>query len=360
VGFNADGWIVWYLANGNGAWDQMPEAFNYDIGTLSGFGTLAAGGILEYSPDGKDVSSVLADGLSHEARVDRVTHDVLSVGSETRNISGLTNPISGSTIVRWDRKSSQVDTVYNLFDFYDPVTDYGSCSGRNDSSLCKPPRGYSFPPGGRAEDWTHVNSVERGTQNNYIMSARHLSSVISFHADGSGIQWVLSGEGIKPSKAPNATVLKYASGGQQQYMEHCARQLDNGNIILFDNGDLREPQFTRFSEYKIDLETGTATLVWQFQPMLDNATSGLNMYAFHAGSVQRLANGNTVGALSCDNSRVGVNCSHAVFEADSQGVEVARTLVPMPATGEFGYRGLPVLTLGGERETTVVDTLIIV
>ena len=30
VGFNADGWIVWYLANGSGAWDQMPEAFNSD------------------------------------------------------------------------------------------------------------------------------------------------------------------------------------------------------------------------------------------------------------------------------------------------------------------------------------------
>jgi len=148
--------------------------------------------------------------------------------------------------------------------------------------------------------------------------------------------------------------------GQQQYMEHCARQLENGNVILFDNGDLRKPPFTRFSEYKIDVASGKATLVWEFSPMLDNATSGLHMFAFHAGSVQRLANGNTVGALSCDNSRVGVNCSHAVFEAYSNGREVARALIPTPSAGAFGYRGLSLETLGGEREATIDPTQIIV
>lgn len=365
VGFNSQGWIVWYLPQANGAWDQLPADMDYDIVTLAGRSSLEASGLQELTPTGDYVKNVSFSGLSHEARVDSLTHGVLSVGSEVRNITGLKNPIQGSTIVHWNMTTGAVETLYNLFDFYNPVTDYGACSGRNDSTACALPsmdKAYSggslsslFPPSG--EDWTHANSVERGTQNNYIMSVRHLSSVISFHADGSGIQWVLSGEGVVPSKDPKAVVLKYARDGEQQYMEHCARQLSNGNIILFDNGDLRTPPFTRFSEYEIDPEKGTAKLVWQFAPMLNNATSGLKSFAFHAGSVHRLANGNTVGALSCDNARVGTNCTHAIFEANSAGEEVARTLVPQPAAGgDWGYRGLPLHTLGGERQVGIVDT----
>lgn len=75
---------------------------------------------------------------------------------------------------------------------------------------------------------------------------------------------------------------------------------------------------------------------------------------------ERLDNGNTIGALSCDNSRVGVNCSHVVFEADSNGAEVARGFVPAPASGDFGYRGLPLSTLGGERELALGAKEIIV
>lgn len=357
VGFNADGWIVWHVPGVNGAWDQLPAEVNYNIVTLSGRNSLFSFGLKEVRSSGKQVANVSISGLSHEARVDRQNSDfVLSVGSETRSISSLKNPIKGDKIVRWDRKRGTVETLYNLFDFYNPVTDYGQCSGRNNTSACRPPHLESYDSYSQGsfqrqlEDWTHANSVERGTRNNYIMSVRHLSSVISFHADGSGIQWVLSGEGVKPSKAPSAVVLKYGSDGEQQYLEHCARQLDNGNVIMFDNGDLRQPPFSRFSEYAIDVERGTAKLVWQFHPMLDNATSGEKMFAFHAGSVQRLRNGNTVGALSCDNSRVGVNCTHVVFEANSKGSEVARTVVPQPKTGGFGYRGTALSTLGGEHE----------
>lgn len=366
VGFNADGWLVWYLPGAIGAWDQLPAEKNYDIVTLMA-GEMAhifgASGMEVMSSSGKSVSSIKFRGLSHEARADRTNSDlVLSLGSEVRKIPGLTRLVKGDTIVQWNRTSGSMDTIYNLFDFYDPVTDYGQCSGLNKSEAAK-----CFPPIPHPpmlfEEWTHGNSVERGTRDNYIMSARHLSSVISFHADGSGIQWVLSGENVKPSKAPNALVLKYAEDGDRQYNEHCARQLDNGNVIMFDNGDLRQPPFSRFSEYEIDVEKGTANLVWQFVPMLDNATSGQKMFAFHAGSVHRMPNGNTVGALSCDNPRVGKDCSHAVFEADSEGHEVARALVPTSTSGglhKFGYRATVLATLGGEREvSTVVSEILI-
>jgi hypothetical protein len=85
--------------------------------------------------------------------------------------------------------------------------------------------------------------------------------------------------------------------------------LENGNVVLFDNGsaqlgnsaagcvDPENPQgpgsarpFTRVTEYELDPDAHTATLVWSYQPDLD----GQDPFAFFAGSARRLANGNTL------------------------------------------------------------------
>lgn len=371
VAIDNQGWVVWHLPGGNGAWDQLSAAENYNIVTLAGFGTLESSGLKELSVTGKQVRSANFPALSHEAHVDAAIpgEPVLSIQSETRNFSGLANPQSGSKLVQWDRHTGALDTLYNLFDFYNPVTDFGECSriaDPNASSACFPPQSLTYTGSQQdplADDWSHANSAARGTQNNYIMSVRHLSSVVSFHADGSGIQWILSGEGVRPSKAPSAMVLKYTSADERQYMQHCARQLDNGNVILFDNGDLRQPPFTRFAEYEIDTDKGVAKLVWQFVPKLHNASSGQPMFAFHAGSVYRLENGHTVGACSCDNDRVGSDCTHVAFEANQKGEEICRLVVPKPLNSsghDFGYRGLPIKTLGGEHVEHKVGQSVIV
>ena len=95
--------------------------------------------------------------------------------------------------------------------------------------------------------------------------------------------------------------------------QHTATQLDNGNILIFDNGspnpdnayfndasmcpDPADPggdpvgrQFTRVTEYALDAESGTASLVWEHA----SPAGGAPWFAFFAGGVNRLDNGNTL------------------------------------------------------------------
>ena len=64
--------------------------------------------------------------------------------------------------------------------------------------------------------------------------------------------------------------------------------LENGDLMLFDNGNCRPDRHSRAVEYKLDMARKTATLVWSYA-----ADDG---FAFRncCGQVQRLKNGNTL------------------------------------------------------------------
>ncbi|HKI82064.1 MAG TPA: arylsulfotransferase family protein, partial [Pseudodesulfovibrio sp.] len=75
-------------------------------------------------------------------------------------------------------------------------------------------------------------------------------------------------------------------GSQQLFGDHCATPLKNGHILVFDNGSER-PQDRRSRAVEVDPKTGK--VVWEF------ATRQTNSFNSHRqGSVQRLANGNTL------------------------------------------------------------------
>jgi hypothetical protein len=69
--------------------------------------------------------------------------------------------------------------------------------------------------------------------------------------------------------------------------QHDIRRLSNGNITLFDNGNLHTPPVTRSLEYQLDEENKIAELVWKYNN--DPIT-----YASFRGSTRRLANNNTL------------------------------------------------------------------
>ena len=70
-------------------------------------------------------------------------------------------------------------------------------------------------------------------------------------------------------------------------MQHDVRRLENGNIILFDNGVTHDPPISRVLEYELDENEKNANLVWEY--IHPDSLLGLAM-----GSVQRLPNGNTL------------------------------------------------------------------
>jgi len=128
-------------------------------------------------------------------------------------------------------------------------------------------------------DWTHMNAIDETSDGNYLLSIRHLSQVIKVDSATGAILWKLGGMGSD---------FQFAGDSFNGFsMQHGVRELPNGNILMFDNGDEHVPPQSRAAEYQLDFTNGTATLVWQY--LAPPAIQAMAM-----GFAQRLPNGNTL------------------------------------------------------------------
>jgi len=129
-------------------------------------------------------------------------------------------------------------------------------------------------------DYAHCNSLELDGDTAYILSSRNMDEITKIDRRTGNIIWRWGGK-------HDQFMLKNDSTGFSH--QHFVRRLPNGNITMYDNGVFRPHNLLSFSrgvEYALDEENKTATEVWEFRHVPD-------VYAEGAGSVQRLANGNT-------------------------------------------------------------------
>jgi hypothetical protein len=164
-------------------------------------------------------------------------------------------------------------------------------------------------------DYAHANSIDMATDGNLLLSCRHLDAVVKINSQTGDIIWRLGG------KKSDFVFPNDPLGGPSH--QHCARMLSDGDILMFDNGNLHNPPLSRAIEYQLDENSTpkTATLVWQF---MNNPP----LFSVAMGSVQRLANGNTFigwGALS----------NPAATEVASDGTKVLELALP---PGMVSYR----------------------
>ncbi len=127
----------------------------------------------------------------------------------------------------------------------------------------------------------HCNSLAIGGDGNLLLSSRYLDEVTKINRQTGEIIWRLGGA----NSANNE--FQFINDTRTFSHQHCVRRLANGNIILFDNGNLFSPQFTRVTEYELDEINKTATLIWDF------ANSPVS-FTGAAGSVQRFNDENTL------------------------------------------------------------------
>jgi hypothetical protein len=127
-------------------------------------------------------------------------------------------------------------------------------------------------------DFTHANAIDLCADGSYLISLRHLSQLVKVDRSGS-IAWRLGGIG-SDFDFINDPLRGFS-------FQHGARELPNGNILLFDNGNGHQPQQSRAAEYQLDLDAKTATLVWQYNPEPP-------IFGPFMGFTQRLSNGNTL------------------------------------------------------------------
>ena len=127
-------------------------------------------------------------------------------------------------------------------------------------------------------DYIHTNSICVDFDGNLIISSRNLNEVTKFNRQTGELIWRLGGK---------QNQFSFINEEYKFYRQHDARRLQNGNILLFDNGNFHTPRFSRAVEYNLNETTFVATKVWQFRNSPDLYTSAM-------GNVRRLSNGNTL------------------------------------------------------------------
>jgi len=132
-------------------------------------------------------------------------------------------------------------------------------------------------------DLIHANALDDDANGNILFSMRYLSSIIKIDRQTGNIDWILGG------KQNQFAFINEHSFNAPNYFsyQHDIRVLPNGDITFLDNGNQHTPQYSRGVEYAIDDQSMTATLVWEYRHTPD-------FFAVANGSVQKLANGNTI------------------------------------------------------------------
>ncbi|RPI13705.1 MAG: T9SS C-terminal target domain-containing protein [Ignavibacteriae bacterium] len=127
-------------------------------------------------------------------------------------------------------------------------------------------------------DAVHGNSIDVDTDNNLILSSRHLDEVTKINRTTGDIIWRFGGLNNQ---------FTYLNDSIPFHYQHAARRISNGNITIYDNGNFHTPHYSRAAEYHLDEVNKTAELVWQYihTPII---------YGFWGGFVQRLPGGNTL------------------------------------------------------------------
>ena len=155
---------------------------------------------------------------------------------------------------------------------------------------------------GGQTSWMHGNSIDVDYDNNLILSNRTSNEIIKIDRITGEVIWIIGGP-LNEFQIINDQL----SGVKSQ---HDVSRLDNGNLLIFDNGDPQEYGESRVVEYEIDETNKTATLIWEFQ----------NPYGYISramGSAQRLANGNTFinwGTILIEGESVGANIMEVTYE----------------------------------------------
>ena len=194
-------------------------------------------------------------------------------------------------VARWNRDTGEIDWSWAIADHYTPPDD--------------------------DPDWAHLNTIERFPGENALLaSSRNQNKLFKVDRDTGDIVWAL-GRGGDFDLAPGDVFLH----------QHDPEILENGNIVLFDNGLAGEREYSRAIEIAYDEETMTAEVVWSFRPDPD-------IWAPIWSDADRLQNGNTLVTFGRRDAELDVGTN---FIEVSAGGEVLWHLTTPPVWGV--YRG---------------------
>ena len=134
-------------------------------------------------------------------------------------------------------------------------------------------------------DLTHINSMVEDVDGNIIISIRHFDEIAKISKSTGNFIWRMGGTKCKNNQFTfvNDTIDGFFGFSHQ----HSVTILENGNLLMFDNGNLKPNEYSRAVEYSVDYQNKTVSKVWEYRRSPD-------VFASSMGSAFRLANGNTL------------------------------------------------------------------
>ena len=151
------------------------------------------------------------------------------------------------------------------------------------------------------QEWTHGNSIEEFDNGDILTCFRYPSIVVIIDKKTGDIKW------------------KW--GKDEVFHPHNPTILDNGNILLYDNGPHRHDSYLDYSRC-VEVNPKTNKIEWEYK-----CSPTTEFYSSVCASCQRLPNGNT---LVCESTK------GRFFEITYEGELVWEYMVPFYAPGKSG------------------------
>jgi hypothetical protein len=279
--FDSAGSIRWYRRFDDprigGELKQQPDG-NFTLYIGASFGAQPVPGYyVEFTPAGDSLRAFSAPGPlytdNHELWITRGAD-----GRERIHLFGYDRRVRDLTSVGGPPDASVAGHFLLRFreDGY-PEFSWSAWDHLRIADWIEPPQPGPVDP--NQPDFDHPNSIDFDRDGNYIVSFRNLGEVTKIDARTGAILWRLGGTNNQ---------FRFVDDPLHGFSaQHSARIMSNGNLLLYDNGTRHQPAESRAVEYALDTVARTATMVWEFRhaPII---------YTPYVGSVQRLANGNTL------------------------------------------------------------------
>lgn len=174
-----------------------------------------------------------------------------------------------------------------------------------------------------AWDYFHINSITKGNDGHYLLSARHVSTIYKINGTDGKVIWRLGGKRSDFVLGPNVT---FGFQHHARYVKHGTSSLEV--ISLFDNSvygseaggggdkEIRLYPFSRGKYIRLDHESKKATLERVMHPPNNSILS------FSQGSLQTLPNANVLIGWGSENQMTeyspdGEPVFHAFLEGGS-------------------------------------------
>ena len=272
--YDSKGALRWALTNTGANAITLLENGHFMIPTVQGHGAEFPNGltgIREIDPLGKVYNEYVWNGGEHHEILEMPDGDLMAASSipgyaTDRDYIAELDPATGEVV--WDLDMAQ-------------ITMPGASGGVNDSG----------------RDWSHINSMAYDEESDtLIISCRNQEAVIAIRKETKELLWILGDPSGWAEEYAQYLLTPVGEDFGWQYGQHQLTLLENGDLLMFDNGEFGRAKgpdqenaldvsenYSRVVIYRINPENMTVEQVWSYGKEL-----GPKYYAGHMSGVQLL------------------------------------------------------------------------